>query len=238
MADIADMYGSGAISDRDAAMAGRVRPMANGSTMASPNEWDAPAPSMSEVQSQVAAMGSADDVENRVLDLRAGAAEFGPRPHWNAEGAFGPRDLFNIGGMAVGGLAGLAGAGARGIASYGARQAAIEGLREPVEQLFQGAARSAPDIGARLARYALGVVPAAVSGVGQAQTTAPPDAKMAPSDWTHRQVAADMTNMSTAEFKKLYGVLPEQALDLIEKRNAKNPPGFFRRLIGGETGFK
>lgn len=194
-----------------------------------------PAPTPGGIQSQLAIIGGDPAaLENRVLDLRAGNVDFAPRPHWKAGGAFGPRDLFNAGAMAVGGVAGLAGAGARGIATYGARQASIEGLRDPVEMLFQEAVMRAPDIGSRLIRHALGVTMAGGAGVSMAGGDDQQSQKAADrSTWNYRQASTDAATMSVKEFKQKYGgMLPEQVLTHIEDRNTKNPPGFFKKMMG------
>jgi len=58
------------------------------------------------------------------------------------------------------------------------------------------------------------------------------DATLAPSNWRADSVTTDAGTLSVQGFIRKYGVLPEKAFTLIEERNRRHPPGFFRRVIG------
>ena len=142
------------------------------------------------------------DPEDRGLlggaPLSVGQVQYGQRPMWGAAGAFGPRDLFNAGGMAVGGLAGLMGSGGRGLAQYmagqGAQQAGRAALQDPAERLFAQGLPMALGIGA---------VPATASAKGKP---------------TRADVMADAVSMTPQQFIQKYGKLPEAVLSDMEKK--------------------
>jgi len=241
------------------------------------------------VRAQLAGgMGQMSELERQILQKQidsqvtgVGSVEFGERPYWNAEGAFGPRDLMNVVGMGVGGAAGIARAGARGIAQYTGVRSAVEGLRPLGESIF--ASGSDPSVAARIGAAALGVGgvgtvlagqnplygmdPSELAKMGtpeaQQEITrqyderaakqaeieairrdertkksasslqAPEGALIAPSAWDSARVHTDAATMPVAEFMAKYNVLPEKAMTMLEARNQRNPPGAFRRLIGG-----
>lgn len=190
-------------------------------------------PDPAQLRAQLAGVASPEDLEKRALELRVGDVEFGRRPMFAEAGAFGPRDVWNIGNALVGGVAAGVGAGARGIAHFATRKGAVEALKDPAEMLFQEAAQRTPNIGDMLARRALGAAAAGSAGAASAQTRAPGGSTEAPKDWNRGQISRDMVKMRPEEFVKVYGVLPENALSMVEARDAKNPPGFFRSLFGG-----